>query len=144
MATRVRLKPAHPLAGQTVTLTLPRPHPAQQTIIDGSRRFNTVACGRRFGKTLLGVDRLIQPALFGRPVGWFGPTYKMLAETWREVQTLLQPLTARVSVQEHRLELVTGGVIEMWSLEHPDTIRGRKYARVILDEAAMVADLGEA
>lgn len=125
-------------------MTLPRPHPAQREVLRGARRWNAVACGRRWGKSVLGEDRLIGPALEGGPVAWCSPTYKMLAEVWRDVRRALLPVTLRANAQEHRIELVTGGVVEMWSLEHPDAIRGRKYRRIVVDEAAMVADLGEA
>lgn len=68
----------------------------------------------------------------------------MLAEVWRDLKSLLVPVTTKVSEQEHRLELITGGTIECWSLDSADTARGRKYARVIVDEAAMVGGLLEA
>lgn len=125
-------------------IVLPRPHVRQQRIKEEARRFNVIACGRRFGKTVLGIDRLVEPALEGKPVAWFSPTYKMLTEVWREVRRAMQPVTGRVSEQEKRLELVTSGVIEMWSLDQPDAARGRKYALAVIDEAAMVARLGEA
>jgi len=89
-------------------------------------------------------ELLIAPALEGRPTAWFSPTYKMLAEVWRDVKTITAPITKAVSVQEHRIELITGGIIDMWSLDTPDSTRGRKYARVIMDEAAMVHDLENA
>jgi phage terminase large subunit-like protein len=113
-------------------------------VIYEARRFNVLACGRRFGKTTLGLDRLIPPALDGQPVAYFAPTYKMLSEFWRAAQQTLKPVTRRVNVQEHRLELITGGVVDMWSLDSPDGPRGRKYRLAIVDEAAMVAHLGEA
>ena len=123
---------------------LPRPHQAQAQILAEATRFNVVACGRRFGKSTLGINRLIDGALRGQPVGWFSPTYKMLAEVWRDVVNILQPVTVRRNAQQHRLELITGGVVDMWSLETPDVARGRKYARVVVDEAAMIKHLGEA
>lgn len=100
-----------------------------------------LACGRRWGKTILGEDVLIEPALRGYPVAWFSPTYKMLTEVWRAVKGALHPAVVRVSEQEHRLELGNGGVIDMWSLDAADTVRGRKYKRVVVDEAAMDGDL---
>lgn len=103
-----------------------------------------LACGRRWGKTKLGIDRIVQPAMDSYPVAWFSPTYKMLTEVWREVVHRLQPVTAHRSTQEHRLELITGGVIDMWSLDNPDAARGRKYKRAIVDEAAMIAGLEDA
>jgi predicted phage terminase large subunit-like protein len=125
----------------TIQLTLPKPHAAQQRVLREMRRFNVLACGRRFGKTTLSVDRLARPALEGFPVAYFSPTYKMLTEVWRTTQQTLAPVTKRVSVQEHRLELITGGIVDMWSLDTPDVARGRKYKRVAVDEAAMVRDL---
>lgn len=123
---------------------LPRPHPGQATVIDEARRFNVLACGRRFGKSTLGVDRLIGPALEGYPVAWFSPTYRMLVEVWRDVRRTLTPIATRISTQEHRIELMTGGLVDMWSLDTPDVARGRKYKRIVIDEAAMIAHLEDA
>lgn len=90
------------------------------------------------------MDRLILPALQGKPVAWFGPNYRLLADVWRQLQTILEPAIARANQQERRLELHGGGVIEMWSLDSPDAGRGRAYALVVIDEAAMVANLEQA
>jgi len=128
-------------ASQTIELVLPSLHPAQQQIIDEARRFNVLACGRRFGKTMLGIDLIIDKVLDGYPVSWFSPTYKMLAEVWKEIVETTKQLQTRVAKQEHRIELITGGVIDCWSLDAADSVRGRKYARVIVDEAAMVPNL---
>lgn len=125
----------------TITLTLPRLHPVQAAIKQEARRFNVVNSGRRFGKTILGVDVLTSPVLHGYPVAWFSPTYKMLAEVWRDLCAILQPVTARTNTQEKRLELVTGGVVEMWSLEDPNAGRSRKYKAAVIDEAAMTPNL---
>jgi len=68
-----------------IKLRLRRPHAAQQKVIDEAKRFSVLSCGRRWGKTALGIHQLIRAALDGEPVGWFAPSYKMLAEAWREV-----------------------------------------------------------
>ncbi len=128
----------------TQTIILPRPHQGQQRIKQEAKRFNAVACGRRFGKSTLGEELLITPTLEGYPTCWFSPTYKMLADIWRDVVRIVKPLTVRMNAQEHRIELATGGVIDMWSLDNPDAARGRKYRRGIIDEAAMIALLGDA
>lgn len=130
-------------ASKQIELILPVLHPGQQQIIDEARRFNVLACGRRFGKTKLGIDLIIDKALDGYPVGWFSPTYRMLGEVWKEIVETTRPIQTRVAKQEHRIELLTGGVIDCWSLDAADSVRGRKYARVIIDEAAMVPDLGD-
>jgi predicted phage terminase large subunit-like protein len=57
---------------------------------------------------------------------------------------VLRPVARQVHVQDRRIELVTGGVVEFWSLDTPDVARGRKFRRVIIDEAAMIPKLEEA
>ena len=131
-------------ATREITVTLPRPHPAQARVLAESARFNVMVCGRRFGKTLLGIERASRTALDGYPVGWFAPTYKDSAEAWRDLKRTLVDVIAARSEQEKRLELITGGVIEVWTLMDPDSGRGRKYKRVIVDEAAKIAKLEEA
>ena len=105
------------------------------------RRFNVVDCGRRYGKTTMGKNRLIKPMLSGDPVGWFAPTYKYLGDVWREFVKLLAPVTVSANASDHRIEIVTGGVIEFWTLDNPDAGRSRKYKRVVIDEAAKVKNL---
>lgn len=119
------------------SLDLPRPHLAQQQIIREAKRFNVLACGRRFGKTLLGIELASSVANEGYPVAWFAPTYKLLEAAWRDACEMLHPVITGKSVQQHRLEIGRGS-IEMWSLDSPDSARGRKYKRVIIDEAAMI------
>ena len=127
-----------------IRLRLPALHAAQRAALRESARFNVWVAGRRLGKTVLGVDRVTEAALRGLPVAWFAPSYKLLAEAWRELRHTLGPVTARALESEHRIELITGGVIEAWSLDTPDPARGRKYARVVIDEAGLVPRLDEA
>ena len=81
--------------------------------------------------------------LEGHPAAWAAPTYKQLAELWREIVHTLKDVTAVKNETEHRLELITGGLLDMWSLDSPDTIRGRHYGRIVVDEAAVVKDLSD-
>ena len=131
------------VAAPAVRVELPRLHVGQRRVLEHRDRFAVVACGRRFGKTTLGVDLAVRAGLAGQPVGWFAPTYNLLAEAWRGLKHRLSPVARHASEQEHRLELLTGGVLECWSLDGPDPARGRKYARVVLDEASIVRDLAE-
>jgi hypothetical protein len=85
---------------------------------------------------------LLEPAEQGYPVAWFQPTYKSLLEVWRAVKRAMKPATVSVSEQDKRIELATGGVIEFWSLDRdPEGCRGRKYKRVIVNEAAKCREL---
>jgi hypothetical protein len=132
------------MSNKIIPLKLMAPHPAQMRLIQESQRFNVVCCGRRWGKTVLGMDRLIQAALEGKPVAWFSPTYRLLGDVWRELLCVLAPAIRQKSEQEKRLELINGGVIELWSLDSADAGRSRKYAVVVIDEAAMVPALEQA
>jgi hypothetical protein len=60
------------------------------------------------------------------------------------LRSTLAPVTRDKSEQEKRLELINGGVVELWSLDSADSGRGRKYAAVVVDEAAMIPTLEEA
>ena len=119
-------------------------HEGQLKVLSESKRFNVLECGRRFGKTHLGIQLAVDRAIDGAEVGWFAPTYRYLADPFRDVQKSLQPAIAKMDRVERRVELVTGGSIDFWSLDSVDAGRGRRYDRVIIDEAAIVRDLGPA
>jgi hypothetical protein len=125
----------------TVQVQLHKLHPGQKAIADDPARFRVVMCGRRFGKSALGIRLVCDAALKGQPVGWFAPSYKLALEAWRELVTRLGPLIDRQSEQDKRLELKTGGVVEVWTLDSPDPARGRKYALAVIDEAGIAKDL---
>jgi hypothetical protein len=93
---------------------------------------------------LLSPDEPANGALNGFPVAYFAPTYKMLMEVWRTMVQLTYQITEQKNEQEKRIELFGGGVIDFWSLEDPNSIRGRKYKRVVIDEAAVARNLEEA
>lgn len=132
------------MATTEIVLSRPILHAAQQRVVDNAKRFNVLQCGRRFGKTTLGVDLAIDPALDGFPVGWFAPTYKILADAWREIVAACTEIASKIDQKDHRIECITGGVIEFWSLDTPDPGRSRKYKRVLIDEAGIVRDLEQA
>src|SRR6188768_37497 len=124
-------------------------HPGQQKVLSERRRFNTLKCGRRWGKTKLSEELLLSPedktngALNGYPVAYFAPTYKMLMDVWRATNNIVYGITKSKSETEKRIELLSGGVIDFWSLEDPTSIRGRKYKRVVLDEVEVARNLKE-
>ena len=127
----------------TLTLTLQRPHPNQARILNEARRYNVLACGRRFGKSHLLINRQADTILRGGAFGYFAPTYKVLGDYWRDTLKLLGPVVSKSNKTDHRIEFITGGSTEMWTLEDDDAGRSRKYHRIAIDEAGLVADLGE-
>ena len=67
------------------------------------------------------MDRLIHMALQDKPVAWLSPSYQYVIEIWRELCSRLAILCDK-SEQEKRLELIGGGVIELWSLDSTDAV----------------------
>lgn len=116
-------------------------HPAQQQVAREARRFNVLSMGRRIGKTYFGLNRAKQTLQRGQPVGWFAPTYKLMLEVWLDARRQLRDEIVSANKTEMRMELSNGAVLDMWTLDNPDAGRGRKYARIIVDEAAMVKNL---
>lgn len=82
----------------------------------------------------------MEPSLEGAPVGYFTPTYKLLKETYKDCIVALEPVISKKSDQEF-IELITGGVIDFWSMDNPFAGRSRKYKRIIIDEAAFAKSL---
>jgi len=117
-----------------LVVKLRKRHVNQEHIIKTAKRFNVLKCGRRFGKTSLAEELVIEPALDGFPVAYYAPTYKDLEEFWTVVKGILHDVIKSKSEQLKQIRLITGGVIDMWSMDDPDSGRGRKYKRVVIDE----------
>lgn len=101
-----------------------------------------VVCGRRWGKTTMGVNLACDTALKAGRLGWFVPEYKLLIEVWEEFESVLAPLIVKADSQQKRIKLSTGGLIECWSFDrNPRAGRGRKYHRVVVDEASFASRL---
>lgn len=130
-----------------IIIRVPRLHNAQREIVGSglgsAPRFRVVICGRRFGKSQLAVHEIALLALkSGKPYGYFAPTYRYLTPMWKQFKRILSPVTTSKNENEHTLELIGGGSIECWSLENQDASRGRSYAGIVIDEAAMVREGG--
>lgn len=127
-----------------ISLNLPKLHKNQRFINDNLNRFNTICCGRRFGKNILLEHIIIDDILKGRKVAHMEPTYKMLSDVWRDIKRLLGPIITKSDGTEMRMEFLTGATLDFWSLENYDSIRGRKYHLVVINEAAMFRNLEDA
>jgi len=128
-------------ATTSIRIKLPRPHRAQRHILRTRRRFNVLVCGRRWGKTTLALCIVVPALIAGQSVGWFAPNMKYLLEAWRFLVRILRPITAYRNGSEHRIELITGGVLEAWTIHDPDAGRSRKYHIAVIDEAAKARHL---
>jgi hypothetical protein len=121
--------------------TFPAPHASQALVIAQAKRFNVANCGRRYGKTELGKRLLAESAIQGSRTAYLAPSYPMAHQFYRE---MLEACSGRSQGNEanRRIGFPSGGFIDIWSMEGgADRVRGQKYHRVVIDEAAMVLGL---
>ena len=97
-----------------------------------------VACGRRWGKTLMGGTLALHRAAHGGAVAWIVPTYKNARSPWR---------FAEMHVGNHgdvrrseRVVTLGAGRLSIYSADNDVSIRGEAFDLVIVDEAAMVRE----
>lgn len=142
-----------------VTLTLHpfTPHPGQQAILR-NKRPRVVACmGRRFGKTHLLTEVLINypggalggkdgKGIKGLPTAWYAPNDSYFQNVFKGIARQYASVIKRaVSAPRPYIEFTNGGSIEFWTLENPMSCgRGNFYARVVIDEAAHARNLKDA
>ena len=119
-----------------VDIVLQAPHEGQLRAWKSRGRFTALRCGRRWGKTALAESIAAQCSATGLPIGIFAPDYKILSETYRDLEHLLLPVTADSNKTEGIIRLTTGGRVDFWTLNNPRAGRSRKYGGVIIDEAA--------
>lgn len=131
------------LIDSTRHVRLPKLHAGQMAIKEAKSRFNVLQCGRRFGKTTMGQILMAESALEGWECGWFAPTYKFLSDPWEWFMDRLSPVIESSDKQLKQIRLITGGVLDFWSLDTPNAGRGKKYKRVMVDEAGIVPNLEE-
>lgn len=124
-------------------MRLHKPHSGQQKAISEAKRYNVLACGRRWGKSDLLINRQADTILKGGSFGYFAPDYKRLGDYWRDTIKFLRPIISGSNRTDYRIEFITGGTTEMWTLQDEDAGRSRKYHRIAVDEAGLIADLGE-
>jgi len=119
-------------------------HSSQRDVFAKLARFSVLEIGRRWGKTTFGRVIAQHRAINRDAVAWFAPSYKYLADPVREFERALKRITAKHDRVEKRIELLTGGSIDFWSLEDPDAGRGRAYDLIIVDEAGFAPKLLDA
>jgi predicted phage terminase large subunit-like protein len=132
-----------------ITVKLPERHEAQRRIIEQRDRYNVLVCARRFGKTELAKDLMIDgidendPAalLRGGSLGYFVPEGKLGDAAWDQLLESLGNLVHKKDSQSGRLTTLGGGNLEFWTMKSRTAGRGRKYHRVIIDEAGFEPDL---
>jgi hypothetical protein len=99
-------------------------------------RFKALRCGRRFGKTEFAKIWIAQGLVQGEECAWFAPQHMTWTEVYLDLMQMLGPLLDASSRAPPVIRLSNGGRLDFWSLENPIAGRGRRYRRVVIDEAA--------
>lgn len=103
-------------------------------------RYFVIACGRRWGKTILGCTMIVWAA--GRKPGryWYvAPTLKDARDiAWRTLVDMVPRSWLKRAPNETRLEieLKNGALISLKGADDPDSLRGRGLRGVVVDEYA--------
>ena len=103
-------------------------------------RFKALRCGRRFGKTEFAKTWIAHGLVQGEECAWFAP--QSWSEVFMDLVQMLGPILDTSSRTPPVIRLSNGGRIDFWSLENPIAGRGRRYRRVVIDEAAFTKDGG--
>lgn len=129
-------QPARPLE-----VRLPPLHDGQKEVFESKARFKVVVCGRRWGKTFMGVLMCVLVGVKGGRAWWIGPSFPVAAIGWRMLKLIVQPIPG-IEVREADKMIVFpgGGVVQVKSADRPDSLRGESLDFVVFDE---VADIKE-
>jgi predicted phage terminase large subunit-like protein len=121
---------------RTLSLELPPLHPAQRAVLAHPARFKTLVCGRRWGKTRLGVALAVATAIEGKRVWWVAPTYAISSIAWRLAKSLLRAVPGADLREVDRVVALPGGG-EVWfkSGDKADNLRGEGLDLLVMDEA---------
>ncbi|MBJ9694121.1 hypothetical protein [Burkholderia cenocepacia] len=123
-----------------IEINLPTLHSGQLAAWNKRTRFNALRCGRRWGKTQMLISIAGTRATHGEYIGIFAPDYKILGETWHDLETALEPVTKHSNKTDGIIRTLSGGRIDFWTLNNPKAGRSRKYHGVLVDEAAFAGD----
>lgn len=127
-------------------------HAGHLEVLSDPARFKVLACGRRWGKTLI-VSLLALSAMFQirRRVWIVSADYSLTEKVFRELYNILvnqlgviepgKKGKARNQKGDYYLETPWGSVLEAKSLERPDSLAGEANDLVIVDEAALCSEI---
>ena len=130
---------------------LPRvviPHPGgQREIFECEERFQIACCGRRFGKSKVGVKKILKASRRANSMNWWvAPTYKVVRRAYREMlkqlppELLAKPAPSPTADGRLILQFKNGAVIEFYSAENPASMVGEGVDYAVVDEAALIEE----
>ena len=131
------------------TIQVPAPLDHQIEVLQADARFKVVVCGRRWGKSVLGLiavltghgpGRKFKGAIDGKVGMWVAPIAEQAADIWRALKASLRGAWVEKNEVSKRIVLPGGGIISVRSADNPDSLRGVGLDFLVIDEAATVAE----
>jgi phage terminase large subunit-like protein len=115
------------------------PHEGQKQVHNSPARFVTLAAGRRWGKTRLGVNECLDVASRGGRAWWVSPSYKTSEVGWRPLRQIARRLPgADIRLVDRMVTLPGGGFVAVRSADNPDSLRGEGLDFCVMDECAFM------
>lgn len=118
------------------------PHKYQAEIHQNMRRFSVLVCHRRFGKTYLAINALIDAILrYPKNDGRFGyvapylKQAKQVAWDYLKKFSLLIPGT-RANESDLSIDFPNGGRIRLYGSDNGEAMRGLYFDGIVMDEVA--------
>lgn len=138
------------------SVNLYTPHSGQMQIhqyllSNPNTKYLILACGRRFGKSLAMLNQALYYALSSNneKVMFLCPTYKLCKELFEELYTALgdnfhyyKSKAKGVNHTDLKFRFSNESIIQFYSFDNPDNIRGMSPSRIFIDEASMLPDEG--
>lgn len=122
-----------------------QPRPLQAELHAAFKRFNVLVCHRRFGKTVLCINELIDQALrcrLERPrYAYVAPFYKQAkAVAWDYLKHYTRTIPGVAKHEsELRVDLPNGARIQLYGADNYDALRGIYLDGAVMDEYAQMA-----
>lgn len=130
------------------TISLPKALPHQLPVLLSPARQKVVACGRRWGKTALGLMATVKGhgpqrgvfrgAMDGAQIWWVAPTFNISMNIWRQLNRALKGAWTYKSEQEKWIELPGGGTIAVKSADTPESLVGEGLDGLVMDETGQM------
>jgi hypothetical protein len=142
---QTRSKPA----GITVRVPNPdvfKPHRWMVESLNDPHRFKVHRWHRRARKTTLAINKLIKAAVFSKneTFAYIAPTYKqaksiivrdpMMLNRYMPKELLSKPFNET----ELYAQFISGSVLQILGADDPDSLRGKRFKGVVLDEFALM------
>jgi hypothetical protein len=118
------------------------PHRFQQEIHDGLKRFSVLVCHRRFGKTFLAINTLIDAALRTKKsaarYAYVAPFLKQAKQvSWDYLRRFsLVILGTKANESEMSISFPNGSLIRLYGSDNGEAMRGVYLDGVVIDEVA--------